>query len=270
MLITATARGIWVRQAENGSVQVGLPRRKLFLVGALLVSSVISFAQMLPIAGSYRYVPDDAVKDHCKRHKLQVPKGEIVLRDDRTFSLTINDSEGVHTTLGSYVVENDLVRFSVEEGLGRDLPSVMRLSKRGLNGKGAAYSRVVVKVQEGATVEKVVTPPAPPIDVAPPATDGIRGKTNGVWSVWRNGREDKTIRLTIRDGKFKCLMFMDGTLSSSGDVEYDDATNSFTLVYREVDGRPLSPDSFMRKKIYLEEEGTTFFIEKFQYRRKEG
>ncbi|MGV3615310.1 MAG: hypothetical protein ACO1SV_08250 [Fimbriimonas sp.] len=243
--------------------------RKFLVLGLFALCSLSSAAQTLAIVGGYRYVPDDAVKEHCRKHRLPLPKGELVLRDDFTFSLVVNDRDGVAKTLGTYVVENDLVRFTVEEGLGRDLPHVMRLSQRGMNGKGAAFSRIVVKVGGPgpiAAVKTVTPPPAPVVAPEPPMAAGSR--IEGVWTSYRNGLEDKSIKMTFfPSGRFK---FTGLGVSSAGEYAFDPGSAIFVLTYREIDGQRLEDGVNISKRILLEEEGTSFTIEKFQYRRASG
>lgn len=238
--------------------------RKLLLLGLFALTSLSSAAQLQSIAGSYRYVPDEAVKEHCRKHKLAVPKGELILRDDFTFGLAVNDNEGIQQTLGTYVVEGDLIRFNVETGIGRDLPHVMRIGPRGLNGKGAAFSRVVAK----ATATKTPVPtPSATVNVVVPA-EAPAGRIDGAWTAYRNGIEDRTIRMTFTaNGRFR---FTGVGVSSAGEYRFDPESSTFTLTYREVDGQPLPDGGSFTKRILLEEEGTSFTIEKCLYRRASG
>lgn len=239
--------------------------RRLLLLGLFALTS-LSSAQVQSIVGGYRYVPDDAVKEHCKKHKLIVPKGELILREDFTFSLAVNDQEGIQQTLGTYVVENDLVRFNVETGIGRDLPHVMRIGQRGLNGKGAAFSRIVVKSSGVATtVVKETAPVAVNVSVPSAAPSG---RIDGTWTVYRNGTEDRSIRMTFTaNGRFK---FTGVGVSSAGEYTFEPGSAIFTIIYREIDGQRIEEGLNLTKRILLEEEGTSFTIEKCVYRRASG
>jgi hypothetical protein len=241
-----------------------LSMRKLLLLGLFALTSLSSAVQVQSIVGSYRYVPDDAVKEHCRKHKLTVPKGELILREDFTFSLAVNDHDGIQQTLGTYVVENDLVRFNVETGIGRDLPHVLRVGQRGLNGKGAAYSRVVVK---SSSTTPVVRPPVAVVEPITPAP-APSGRIDGAWTAYRNGVEDRTIRMTFTpNGRFR---FTGVGVSSAGEYRFDPESSIFTLTYREVDGQRLPDGGSFTKRVLLEEEGTSFTIEKCLYRRASG
>lgn len=248
--------------------------RNLIFLGLFALTSLSSAAQLTSIVGGYRYVPDDSVKEHCRKHKLMVPKGELILRDNFTFCLAVNDQDGIQQTLGTYVIENDLVRFTVETGIGRDLPHVMRIGQRGLNGKGAAFSRIVVKTSPGGVATpEVKTPGANPgatpvtVNVAIPASVPS-SRIDGAWNVYRNGLEDRTIRMTFTaNGRFK---FTGVGVSSAGEYSFEPESSVFVLTYREIDGQKLQDGVRITKRILLEEEGTSFTIEKCTYRRASG
>lgn len=233
--------------------------RKLLLLGLFALCSSSFATQLTAISGTYRYVPDEAVKEHCKKHKQPIAKGELILRDDFSFSLAVNDQDGIQQTLGTYIVENDLVRFSVETGIGRDLPHVMRVGPRGLNGKGAAFSRVVVKTSSaGVKTVEIKSAVTAPVDV--PA-----GRIEGTWNVFRNGAEDRTIRMTFTaNGRFH---FTGVGVSSAGEYAFEPETSIFVLTYREIDGQKLEEGVRISKRVLLEEEGASFTIEKCTYRR---
>lgn len=239
-----------------------LMRVRLFAILAACSLCVVASAQQtLSAAGTYKFVPDPTVVEYNKRKKLEIPRGEIVLRDDYTFALTINDNEGIHRTLGRYSVEKDLVRFTVEEGDGNELPHLMRFSKRGLNGRGAAFTRVMGKLGPSKTpVPTEVVEEGPDVDPAKLFIDQLQGS----WTAYRNEKEDRTIRLTVTGSKWK---FYGVGVSSGGELELDVDGHCFILVYKLVDGQPLEAGVNMRKRITFAEDGSGFVIEGCQYRK---
>jgi hypothetical protein len=249
--------------------------RRFLLLGLCALSTIASAFEAQPAAGNYRFVPDDAIKEHCRKHKLPLPKGELVLRDDNTFTLSMNDEDGVHRTYGSYVVEKDLIRFSVEDGLGQELPHVMRLGPRGLNGRGAAFARSIAGSAPPAkpTTDPEVAPTAAPAaPLAPKApmpptapTTPMAGRLEGAWTASHNGIEDRTVRITfLPNGRFK---YVGMGVSSAGEYAFEPESSLFVLTYREIDGQKVDDETHIVKRVLLEEEGTSFTIEKYVYYR---
>jgi hypothetical protein len=229
--------------------------RGIFLLALGALSTSASSFEAPTATGSYRLVPDDAVREHCRKHRLPLPKGQLTLRSDRTFTLSVNDEDGVRRTYGSYAVEQDLVRFSVEDGLGQELPHVMRLGPRGLNGRGAAFARIMT------------TPKPAEVDAAPieAPTPGPASRLEGTWTAARNGLEDPTIRMTfLPGGRFR---FTGLGVSLAGEYAFQSESSLFILTYREIDGQRVEDTVHIVKRVLLEEEGASFTIEKYVYHR---
>lgn len=218
----------------------------VFLIGM----SAGIFAQVTPTvatpSGYYTYNPNSETRAFCKKYKKPLPAGELVLSDDLTFSCKIKDSTGVRETLGTYAIEGDLVRFSVEVGLGQDIPHVMRFNGRGLLGPGVAFSKQAGKV-------------------APEEIPGVIGVANVVGingDYYGNG--DSKILLSFTGGKR--FSYSGLGYKSSGEYTYDKETRTLKLIYRMIDGKKAEFD--MSKSIQVQEDGT-FTIERCVYRAKD-
>lgn len=195
--------------------------------------------------GYYSFNPNAETRAFCKKHKKPLPTGELVLSEDLTFSCKIKDATGIRETLGTYSVEADLVRFTVEVGLGQDLPHVMRFNGRGLVGQGAAFTRQNEKV-------------------APAEIAGVIGVANLVeinGDYLGNG--DPKILLRFTGGKR--FSYSGLGYSSSGEYTFDNATRTLKLIYRMIDGQKAEFE--MSKSILVQEDGT-FTIEKCLYKPK--
>jgi hypothetical protein len=235
-----------------------------FLLIALAALSAASFALTgrITAAGSYRLVPDDATRAFCRRHRLELPEGKLVLREDRTFSLTVKDDEGTHRTEGRYRVREDEVEFLVDEGDGLDLPREMRLDEDGLSDRDRLFERV----QEPRKPVRVARPPAripvPPV-IEPPLRPAYRVTSlSGTWTLRRNGSEDRSTRFTFdRDGTFR---FVGMNAHSKGRYVLDG--DGVELIWTEIDGERVDSGHVVRKRIPFDEMG--FYVDDYRYERQ--
>ncbi|MGV3615309.1 MAG: hypothetical protein ACO1SV_08245 [Fimbriimonas sp.] len=238
-----------------------------FLLLALAALSAASFATVgrVTAAGTYRLVPDDATRAFCRRHRIEMPTGKLVLREDRTFSLTVTDDEGVHRTLGNYAVREDQVEFFVEEGEGLDLPREMRLNEDGLGGRGALFERdeepaPVAPRRPKKRLPRIEAPAEPIREVLPPVVRTVSVK--GTWTLRRNGSEDRSTRFTFNDdGTFR---FIGMNAESRG--RYVCEGDSIVLIWHEIDGERVSDGHSVRKRLPLDEGG--FYVDDYRYERQ--
>jgi|GEM_PF-2622042 len=249
--------------------------RKTLLTLALAALAVASsFAAS--VSGTYRLVPDAETRAFCKRHRLPLPTGRLVLREDRTFTLTVSDDEGVHKTLGRYDIEADEIFFDIESGEGVDLPKNLLVEGSRLEGSGASFEldtqiaeRPARRKPRQRPVEVVVPPvverAAPrverPIEVAParPRMDSVQG----VWTLRRNGNEDRTCRFTFeRNGTFS---FTGMNSTSRGRYTFDGT--EIELVWHEIDGAPVEAGHVVRKRLPITFDGEAFFVDQYRYER---
>lgn len=244
---------------------------KLLITATTLVSlCTASFAQITRAQGKYRYVPDIATVEYCNNHKIVAPKGELVLRENFTFTLAIANRDGVDLSQGLFSIKDDLVSFQVNEGRGEGLPHVMRLSKRGLNGRGAAFSLIAATGPE--TMVSSAEPPATPISqlasTVPAPEPSIEDNQalikslDGTWCANRASGEDATIRFTIKRSRWS---FSGLGVSSSGVLEPGVAPSSFILLYKTVDGRAAEKE--MRRTVIFDPITNSFMIEGCEFRR---
>lgn len=240
-------------------------RHLLLLALAALSAASFATSGRNSATGTYRFVPDDATRAFCRRHRIELPTGKLVLREDRSFSLTITDDEGTHRTEGSYMLRDDAVEFTVEEGDGLDLPREMRLDDDGLTGgKGTFERQEAQRPVAPVRRPKVRLPrvPEPPVVQAPVRPAMRMESVAGTWSLRRNGSEDRSTRFTfLPDGSFR---FVGMNAQSRG--RYVCSGDGIELIWTEIDGERVGAEGSVRKRIPFDADG--FYVDDYRYERQ--
>lgn len=238
--------------------------RQLLLI-AFAALSAASFAALgrSTAAGTYRMVPDDATRAFCRRHRLELPEGKLVLREDRTFRLTVTDDEGTHRTEGRYRVRDDEeVEFLVEDGEGLDLPREMQLDEEGLSGRDRLFERVQEPRRPRPAAKPPRAIPRPPVIEAPVRPSFRVTSVTGTWTLRRNGNEDRSTRFTFDpDGTFR---FVGMNAQSKGRYLCDG--DGVELTWTEIDGERVNSAQPVRKRIPFDAEG--FYVDDYRYERQ--
>ena len=85
----------------------------------------------------------------------------------------------------------------------------------------------------------------------------------GAWTVWRNGREEKSQRMTLKaDGTFGFKM-----VNASSEGTWTVEGRNIVLVWTKIDGEPIEEPGSMRKEIPVGDDGASFKIDTYQYGR---
>lgn len=235
--------------------------RHLLLIALAALSAASFAAGRNTASGTYRLVPDDATRAFCRRHRLEVPNGKLVLREDRTFTLTVSDDEGTHRTEGSYRLREDEVEFLVEEGDGLDLPREMRLDEEGLQGRNRSFERLEEPRRPKVRLPRAPVVPVPPVVEVPVRPTFRVTSVAGTWTLRRKGSEDRSTRFTFNeDGTFR---FVGMNAQSRGRYVCDG--DGVELIWTEIDGERVA-DQSVRKRLPFDADG--FFVDDYRYERQ--
>lgn len=257
------------------------------VLGLLLTGVALAGA---PSTGHYRLrVPEDAVRVARLAGK-PLPFGKLDLRSGGEFTLDTESSHRVGTyrlfmnrlyfkakdgaelkgeVFGKRVVVEGL-EFDREEGRltivdrTRDEDTARDdATSRGETPKIAAptiTSPVTAELAMPATSPATVAPELPATAPAPKKRELPSMK--GLWTVHRNGIEEKGLKMDLReDGKFKFSM---AGATSEGTWSVKDG--AIELVWTKVDGEDVEPGT-MHKTLWVSDEGTSFKIDTYVYER---
>lgn len=244
--------------------------RKTLTALALVALSAASFAASRDrVAGTYRLVPSEETRNFCRRHRIDLPTGRLVLDDNRMFRLTFTDDEGIERTSGIYDVDGDRVLFTVETGFGVGLPRSMRFDDRGLRSTDTETEYVLeveaARPRETTRPREIERPREEARPRIAPAYETGRhaGSIEGVWRLTHG----KGI-----DGNTKFVFNSDGTFRYTGDNSssrgrYSIVDEGIELVWTEIDGQPVEKGARIRKCLPFAASGDAFYVDDYRYER---
>jgi hypothetical protein len=240
--------------------------RKTLTALALVALTAASFAaSRARVAGSYRLVPNQDTREFCRRHRIDLPTGRLVLSDNRTFRLTFSDDEGVERTSGYYDVDGDRVMFTVETGFGVGLPRSMRIDDHGLRTSETEYELEDEVPAPVLRPREVVVPREETRSRVEPRYESGRhsGSIEGVWRLTRGQGIDGNTKFVFNsDGTFK---YTGDNSSSRGRYELSDS--GIELTWTEIDGQPVEKGSRIRKCLPFAFGGDAFYVDDYRYER---
>lgn len=229
----------------------------IYLALTLGVNTLAASAPVDPavrVAGTYSLIPNAEMRSFCRRHRVDVPYGQLTLREDRSFGLSVVDDAGQTKSSGYFDVDGNEIHFVVNGGTDYDLPVAMQFDGNVLRGQDTTYSR-----DSSDSVREVPTP-APAQPVAPA---GFNGSIAGAWRLKTNsGIDHNTVFSFTSDG-----MFHYRGSSSSSDGRYVVRDGSIDLVWTAIDGEPVGPDSYIHKRLPLTTSGDAFYVDAYRYER---
>jgi len=200
-------------------------------------------------------VPSGETKDFCSKHNLPLPEGTLILGKG-LFYLVVKSDVGTAESRGSFSMEGEKVSFVVELGNGAGLPRAMKLSEDSLKSDDGLF----VREKKGGPkpTPAPVTPPVTPTAAAP-----VVISMPGTWTLRKVSGEDKVTRFFFnKNGEF---WFKSDSSSSRG--TYEATEEGIKLVWKEVDGSPVTFD--MHKLLPWTEPGTTFKVDTYFYKKTE-
>lgn len=171
--------------------------------------------------------------------------------------MVVQDDEGTMRTRGNYDIVEDRVEFEILEGPGIHLPSRMRLDDDGLYSRTSEFDRD----EPLADVRPRPRREPAPLPVPPPVRTMCDVK--GVWTLRRNGIEDKSTRFTFDpNGTFRYR----GENSDSRGT-YMVTLDGIELTWTEIDGGPTDPHASNRKMLPTTFSGDAFYVDDYRYER---
>lgn len=188
------------------------------------------------VIGMYRLQASDEMLALARLSGASAPKCTLQFTSDRRFTLRSESASGVQTRSGAFSLKGEKIILKSQEG---ELLATQNGSRLLLDGLSF--------LREQAT---------------PTASPSASFSMFGVWTPHKNGKEDRSIKMTLgKDGSFS---FACWGAKSSGKWEIQGS--KLVLLWTQVDDQKVELGS-MRKEFPIASDGNSFDIDAYHYER---